>query len=437
MVGSANINTNGDIQLATQQSYPDVGNCIKFGCQQGRVNGFSLIKPIHYPGKFKLSLEDFKGHPQMIAAGIVYGLKVPQGISSPTPAAIHATSWDYVGYPNGPDMESQYGGKSPYRFFDFEHPDTTPSQQTLVGYSGNAVPDISGQIPSGTRFVIGSAAAEAVVNASYDPNNTEGVKIAEYVVYPDAQTPISDLSKYLKNCYPGILIGNYLTALTHADGDIVKPLYYQYAWVSDNWYVNMSKVLGNGTRKGHSPWTSTVNEIASLVLIYPTSSGNTTYIAAGDPETDVALYWVKFDEIPGDQGWNANFFPIPGATGIPVTLTKQTTSTVANVIAITKTSTGFTVSYQFSANYSRSLQTTIRATIKQTSPDEGTAFDKPKVTSRTSVNTSTIYTETYEWDADFNILVQSGQKYQVAVTITTKIGTNTSGGEGMTTEITI
>lgn len=435
MVGAANINANGDIQKATGQSHRDIGNCIKYGCQGGYVNKWSRIKPIHYPGKDKLSLEDFKGTSDMITAGIVYGLQVPQGISSPTPSAIHATSWDYVGYPNASGMS----GKSPYRHFDFIHPDTTPSEQTLVGYSANpntGVPDISGQIPSGIPLIIGSSAATSVVYAHYDPGNTEGVKIAEYVVMPDAQTPISDLSAYLGRCYPGILIGSYLTALTHGDGDIAKPLYYNNAWVSDNWYVDMSKVLGKGTRKGYSPWTSTVNETASLVLIYPTS-GNTTYIAAGDPETDIALYWIKLDDIPGGQAWNANFFPIPGATGVSVTLTKQTTSTVADITAITKTSTGFTVSYKFRNSYSGSLSITMQATA--TKPGTNIPRAPIRVVPHSSVNTSTTYTQTFVWSdpSDFDIMVSSGETYNVEVTISTKIGSDVSGGNGMQETITI
>lgn len=440
MVGSANINTNGDIQLATQQSYPDVGACIKFGCQQGRVNKWSRIKPIHYPGKFRLSLEDFRGTAQMIAAGIVYGLAVPGNYSNPDPAAIHATSWDYVGYPNGPDMESQYGGQSPYRFFDFEHPDTTPSQQTRVGYSGNARADLGGKIPSTSKFWIGGSqsesAGDSVVNAEYSPNNTEGVRIAEFIVRTSSDEVIDEntLKARLANCYPGILIGNYVTALTHGSTNTALPLWHNNAWTSDNWYVDMSKVLGKtvpgGGQAGKAPWTSATSATASLVLIYPQTSGS-TLIAAGDAGTDVAAYWVY---LSSDLAWNASFFPIPGATGVAVELSKHTTSTIANVTAITKTSSGFNVTYAFSANYNGAVSVLITASVSQSG---GTSATVTRTISFTSVTGGTSHTASYGWSADFDLFPMPGDTYNVTVSIHTTIGGRQTAGEGMTTEITI
>lgn len=436
MVGAANINANGDIQQATGQSYRDIGNCIKYGCQGGRINKFSLVKPIHYPGKHKLSLAEFRGTPTMISGGIVFGLEVPANYSNPNPAAIHATSWNYVGYPNANGMS----GSSPYRHFDFIHPDTTPSAQNLVGYSENAVPDLSGGIPSSSEFHIGSSKSESagysVVNALYDPNNTEGVRIAEFIVRTSAGEVIDDntLKARLANCYPGVLIGNYVTALTHGSTDTALPLWHNNAWTSDNWYVDMSKVLGKtnqGGTAGRSPWSSDTNTTASLVLIYiPT--GGTTDIAAGDPETDVAQYWVY---LATDLVWNASFFPIPGGTGVSVSLTRITTATVANVTAITKTSTGFTVSYKFTANYSGSLSTTITAVVNETG--QSVTYRKTKTTSRSSANASSSYSESFGWSADFDLVPFPGQSYEVTVTIFTTIGGRDSYGNGMQETITI
>ena len=436
MVGAANINANGDIQQATGQSYRDIGNCIKYGCQGGRINKFSLVKPIHYPGKHKLSLAEFRGTPTMINSGIVFGLEVPANYSNPNPSAIHNTTWNYVGYPNANGMS----GTSPYRHFDFIHPDTTPSAQSLVGYSGNAVPDLSGEIPSTSEFHIGSSKSESagysVVNTLYDPNNTEGVRIAEFIVRTSAGEVIDEntLKARLANCYPGILIGNYVTALTHGSTDTALPLWHNNAWTSDNWYVDMSKVLGKtnqGGTAGRSPWSSDTNTTASLVLIYPATAGS-TYIAAGDPETDVAQYWVY---LATDLVWNASFFPIPGGTGVSVSLTRITTATVANVTAITKTSTGFTVSYKFTANYTGSLSTTITAVVNETG--QSVTFRNAKTTSRSSASSASTYSESFGWSADFDLVPFPGQSYDVTVTIFTTIGGRDSYGNGMQETITI
>lgn len=438
IVGAANINSNGngDIQQATGQTYRDIGNCIKYGCLGGNINKWSRIKPIHYPGKFKLSLADFRGPSDLLDNGVVYGLSVPAHLSYPDPAAIHATSWDYVGYPNAPGMT----GSSPYRFFDFIHPDTTPSAQSLVGYSGNATPDLGGEIPSTSQFWIGGSQSESagysVVNAEYSPNNTEGVRIAEFIVRISSDEVIDDntLKARLANCYPGILIGDYVTALTHASGDIAKPLWYNNAWTSDNWYVDMSKVLGKtnaGGTAGRSPWSAATAATASLVLIYPQTSGS-TQIAAGDQGTDVADYWVY---LSSDLVWNATFFPIPGATGVSVQLSKRTTATVANVTAITKTSTGFTVSYKFSANYSGSLSTTVTAVVNETG--QSVTYRKVKATSHSSASSSSTYTETFSWSADFDLVPFTGQSYDVIVTIYTTIGSRDSYGDGAQTTIVI
>jgi hypothetical protein len=196
----------------------------------------------------------------------------------------------------------------------------------------------------------------------------------------------------------------------------------------------MSKVLGKtnqGGTAGRSPWSSDTNTTASLVLIYPATAGS-TYIAAGDPETDVAQYWVY---LATDLVWNASFFPIPKGTGVSVSLTRITTATVANVTAITKTSTGFTVSYKFTANYSGSLSTTITAVVNETG--QSVTFRKAKTTSRSSASSASTYSESFGWSADFDLVPFPGQSYDVTVTIFTTIGGRDSYGNGMQETITI
>lgn len=443
MVGAANINNDGDIQQATGQTYHDVGNCIKFGCQEGIVNKFSLIKPIHYPGKFVLSLEDFRGTANMISNGIVYGLSVPAGYQMPVPSLIHATSWDYVGYPNASGME----GTSPYRFFDFIHPNTTPSAQNLVGYSGKAVPDIHGEIFDTSMFYIGSTQAESsgvsVVSALYEHSNTEGVAIAEYVVStnPGEAIPSEDFIDRMAGCYPCILIGNYITALSHGDTNAARPIRYNGAWTSDNWYVDMSKVLGKtttpGGHQGSSPWSSTTNVTASLVLVYPVEG--TTYLAPNDSGTDISQYWVYIpDNGPAAaDAWNSKFFPIPGATGIPITVTKKVTSTIAYIDSVSKnSSTGITVNYSFSSDYSGDLSVTLVASYPKSSSSG--RWSATKVISLSSASISNPQSVNIGWsEFDDDAVHFPGEEITVTVTVSTTIAGVVTPGNSVTETIII
>lgn len=434
MVGAANINANGDIQKATGQSYRDIGNCIKYGCLGGIVNKFSLVKPIHYPGKHKLSLEDFRGTPTMISSGIVFGLEVPANYSSPNPSAIHATSWNYVGYPNASGMS----GTSPYRFFDFIHPDTTPSEQTLVGYSQNARPDLSGTITDNEEFWIGESGGASSVSAYYGYNNTEGVRIAEFVVrtYDGEVIDENTLKDRLTLCYPCILIGNYLTALTHGSTDTALPLCRregsQYVWTSDNWYVDMSKVLGKGTHANEFPWTSAQAATASLVLAYIKIGG--TCLMAQDTGTDVARYWVQLTS--GDP-WDSSFFPLPGATGVSVQIKKRVTDTIANVTEITANgSSGFNVKYRFTNTYANPVSVRMEATAKLRGGGEYNA--QPRSISHQSVVSGQDYGPvSYNWYSDFDIMSAPGQVYDVTVSIYTTINGRETRGESGEITITI
>lgn len=441
IIGGADLRPNvGDIQSATGQSSGDLGTCISVGCTNGVINKMSLVKPIHYPGKGKLSLADFRGPTDLINAGIVFGLRVPQNPSNPDPAAIHATSWDYVGYPNASALEGLHG-TSPYRFYDFINPGTTPTEQSLVGYSATAKADIGGAIPASSMFYLGepksTAAGYSIVSVEYSPNNSEGVSIAPFVVRMSNTEEIdaATLRSRLAHCYPAILIGDYLTALTYRSGtvlsDTARPLYYNDAWTPDDWYVDMSKVLGRtnaGGTAGQSPWTSPMTELASLVLVYPATGS--TYIAAGDSGTDIAQYWVY---LAPDILWNASFFPIPGATGDSVALAYKTTATVANVANITKVgSLGFRVRFTFSADYSGDVAVAVTAAVSK----GGSAATATKTPSYPGVSSATSYMAAFEWLGDFDILGPTGT-YDVTTTIATTIGGTTSYGQGMTTIITI
>ncbi|MBR5660582.1 MAG: hypothetical protein IKW99_03435 [Bacteroidales bacterium] len=443
IIGAANINNSGDIQLATGQSYKDIGNCIKYGCSSGNINKWSKIKPIHYPDKFVLSLADFRGPSILVNEGIVYGLSVPAGFQSPVPSEIHATTWDYVGYPNATGLS----GTSPYRFFDFINPGTTPSSQSLVGYSKRATPDIHGEIPSTSMFYINSSQSESagvsVVNTLYEPNNSEGVAIAEFVVStsPGEAIPEEDFNDRMELLYPGILVGNYVTALSHGTTDAAMPIRYNGSWVADNWYVDMSKVLGKtttpGGTQGNCPWSSTTNTTASLVLILPADG---TRLAAADSGTDVAQYWVYIPDAgpAAADVWNAEFFPIPCAVGIPVTITKKQTATVAHIESVTRnSSTGITVEYSFSSDYGSSLDVVIEASYPRSSSSHQT-WDATKTVSAASASATGSQTVNINWSEFSGDVVHfSGEEIEVTVRITTEISDVSTPGNTVTETIII
>ena len=164
---STGVSLLGDIREFFGLPYDTIHDLIIEAIDQDLINKWSLVKPIHYPGKIPLEDADFRGRPiDTNDNGLVYGLKVPAQVSVIDPAAFHATSWDYLGYPNAPGLS----GSSLYRARDFD------------GYSANALPDIYGLIPSGSKFYIGTddagiVTANSVVNEGYRTNNQYGVPL--------------------------------------------------------------------------------------------------------------------------------------------------------------------------------------------------------------------------------------------------------------------
>lgn len=307
------------------------------------INKWAKYKPIHYPGKIPLEDADFRGRSvDTNDHGLVYGLKVPAQVSVIDPAAFHATSWDYLGYPNA----SGLSGTSLYRARDFD------------GYNHAALPDIYGLIPSGSKFYIGTedagiVTAASVVNEGYRTNNQDGVTLARYVVDGITLTD-NQLMVRLAQCYPAILIGNYLTAVgvyNSGTGDVDYSTIVRSngggGWVvaSDSWCVDMRKLTPDGNR----PWTGDTSTVATLVLVY-TASAN-PYLVNGDPTTDVTQYWHDMTE---ERAWTSRIFPLPGACGVSIqveryitpgfTLTPVSASGTTSQVTIT-----FSVSYSGSA----------------------------------------------------------------------------------------
>ena len=327
-----------DIREVFGLPYDGLYELITEAISGGLINKWAKYKPIHYPGKIPLEDADFRGRSvDTNDHGLVYGLKVPAQISVIVPSAFHNTTWDYLGYPNATGLS----GSSLYRALDFN------------GYSENALPDIYGLIPSTSKFYVGTddagiVTANSVVNEGYRTNNQYGVTLARYVV--DGVTLTDDqLMARLAQCYPAILIGNYLTGVgvynsTTGNVDynpIVRANGSSWVVSSDSWCVDMRKLTDDGIR----PWTADTNTVATLVLVYTASSY--PRLINGDPDSDLTQYWFDMTE---ERAWTARIFPLPGACGVSIQVKKYITPgfTLTPVSAVGTTSQ---VTINFSVSY--------------------------------------------------------------------------------------
>ena len=335
---SSGVSLLGDIREVFGLPYDGLYELITEAISGGLINKWAKYKPIHYPGKMPLEDADFRGRSvDTNDHGLVYGLKVPAQISVIVPSAFHNTTWDYLGYPNAPGLS----GSSLYRSLDFN------------GYSENALPDIYGLIPSTSKFYVGTddagiVTANSVVNEGYRTNNQYGVPLARYVV--DGVTLTDDqLMARLAQCYPAILIGNYLTGVgvynsTTGNVDyntIVRASGSSWVVSNDAWCVDMRKLTDDGNR----PWTADTNTVATLVLVYTASSY--PRLINGDPDSDLTQYWFDMTE---ERAWTARIFPLPGACGVSIQVEKYITPgyTLTPVSAAGTTSS---VTITFSVTY--------------------------------------------------------------------------------------
>ena len=346
---STGVSLLGDIREVFGLPYNSIYDLITEAIDQDLINKWAKYKPIHYPGKLPLEDADFRGRSvDTNDHGLVYGLKVPAQVSVINPAAFHATSWDYLGYPNA----SGLSGTSLYRARDFD------------GYNHAALPDIYGLIPSGSKFYIGTddagiVTAAAVVNEGYRTNNQDGVPLARYVV--DGITLTNDqLMGRLAQCYPAILIGNYLTAVgvyNSGTGDVDYETIVKYngGWVvhSDSWCVDMRKLTPDGNR----PWTGDTNTVATLVLVY-TASAN-PYLVNGDPTTDVTQDWHDMTE---ERAWTSRIFPLPGACGVSIQVERYITPGFT-LTPVSASGTTSQVTITFSVSYVGSSQNPMGSAI--------------------------------------------------------------------------
>ena len=338
---SSGVSLLGDIREVFGLPYDGLYELITEAISGGLINKWAKYKPIHYPGKMPLEDADFRGRSvDTNDHGLVYGLKVPAQISVIVPSAFHNTTWDYLGYPNAPGLS----GSSLYRALDFN------------GYSENALPDIYGLIPSTSKFYVGTddagiVTANSVVNEGYRTNNQYGVPLARYVV--DGVTLTDDqLMARLAQCYPAILIGNYLTGVgvynsTTGNVDynpIVRANGSSWVVSSDSWCVDMRKLTDDGIR----PWTADTNTVATLVLVYTASSY--PRLINGDPDSDLTQYWFDMTE---ERAWTARIFPLPGACGVSIQVEKYITPGFT-LTPVSASGTTSQVTITFSVTYSGS-----------------------------------------------------------------------------------
>ena len=331
----------GDIRAVFGLPESKLGAIITRAIALGLLNKWSLVKPIHYPGKIALEAADFRGRPvDTNDHGLVYGLKVPAQISIINPSAFHGTTWDYLGYPNAPGLS----GSSLYREWD------------LDGYDDSAVPDIYGLIPSTSKFYIGTddagvVTAASVVNEGYRQNNPYGVPLARYVVDGVTLTD-NQLMARLAQCYPAILIGNYLTGVGVYNpttgavdyGTIVRANGSGWVVANDAWCVDMRKLDSDGNR----PWTADTNTVATLVLVYTASSY--PRLINGDPGSDLTEFWFDMTE---ERAWTARIFPLPGACGVSINIERYVTPGFT-LTPISATGTTSSVIVNFRVSYAGS-----------------------------------------------------------------------------------
>lgn len=334
-----------DLQAVLRLSNNDIGALIHNGATMGRINKWAKYKPIHYPGKFKLDDADFRGrNTDYNDFGLVFGLKVPGQISVINPSAFHATSWDYLGFPNATGLP----GTSMYRLLDFD------------GYSANAQANIYGIIPSTSKFYINTTVAicslYSAIEEGFIVNNTSGVDLARFVVGLAPDDDDSVLMQNLSKCYPAILIGNYLTGVgvyNTTSGQLDYSTIVKsngsggYVVSSPQWCVDMNKLDGSG----NAPWSSNTNAVATLVLVY---TGNSNpYLVNGDPTSDLTQYWLDMTE---ERAWTARIFPLPGACGVPIAITRYAAGYTVTPISATGTRSSITIT--FDVSYEGSVQAT-------------------------------------------------------------------------------
>ena len=401
-----------DIQFSLGLDNTDIGALIVRGIALDRINKWAKYKPIHYPDRGELSDAEFRGRVNL-DPGLVYGLRVPAQISIINPSAFHSTTWAYEGYPNANGLS----GESAYRFTDFNK------------YNPRAVADIYGLIPSTSKFYINTTVAicsgYSAIQEGYRENNDEGVELARYVVDGVSLSP-EDFMQRLTKCYPAILIGNYITAVgvynsTSGQLDYKTIVTYNGGYVisNPNWCVDMTKTLDNG----YAPWSSDTNTVATLVLVY-TASGS-PYLIGNDPTSDFTQYWFDLTE---ERAWSARIFPLPGACGVPIAITRYAVGYTMTPVRVTATTTSVTV--YMSVSYEGTESVIGNGTVNARIGSGGTSGTRPVL--RLTPLLSEVSVTFDDLDNDFGIqMLMPNTNYTITIDTTAypPTGGNTAHGE--------
>lgn len=174
-----------DVNAVLGTSYGTIEDC----CQSDAINKYSAIKPVAHTILFgsdvesRLTATEAKGAEALINDGIIYGLKVGQGVTEWQ--NLHQSTYEYVGRPNG----SPY----PNRIADF------------VGYDHNAQPTLRGSI---VNTEINYNAINIKVGLLWAKStNTTGIDILKLI----------GRDGNLNNYYVNVLIDNYSITLLNQD----------------------------------------------------------------------------------------------------------------------------------------------------------------------------------------------------------------------------
>lgn len=174
-----------DVNAVLGTNYRSVHEC----CQSDAINKWGIFKPVAHTIMFgsglesRLTEEEAKGAEELIADGVIYGLRVGQGVNSWQ--NLHDCDYSYIGRPNG----SPY----PNRLVDF------------VGYDHYAQPTLRGSIVN-TEINYNAINIKVGLLWAKDANTT-GIDILQ----------MNGRGGNLNDYYVNVLIDNYSITLLNQD----------------------------------------------------------------------------------------------------------------------------------------------------------------------------------------------------------------------------
>lgn len=191
-------------------------------CNALKNGKWSKFKPVAHTIKFgsgsasALTEAQAKGADSQITDGIIYGLKVGQGVNGWQ--NLHQCTYEYVGLPDGVNF--------PYRLMDF------------AGYDHNASPTMQGSIVNNTINPNNVSIRCGIL--WNDTNNTTGIDILKMVA-GDAN---------INNYYVNVLVGTYAKTCTNLKSNVnaVTPIVYNGSKQDLFGVSDIPSVYGNGSK---------------------------------------------------------------------------------------------------------------------------------------------------------------------------------------------